>query len=229
MIPVLFYKKIGVYGMDLGPYDYETVVKIIQEIRKLHFHFSNNLEEILTYNLKKTIDKVASVEGVNSDFQELLDRYKAKLNQFTVFLLSLHLRYPGIRYRVKQSESIREKIIYYLGPEHEDGKVSINKSLNDLLGFRIFVENLEIIYTNLCKDNEVKKIINRMYMRNKDGYLGLHIYFKNNNNKFFPWELQIWCVDNIKSNEQSHKEHKQKRHYISIPQNYHDADLEKEE
>ena len=143
--------------------------------------------------------------------------------------LSLHLRYPGIRYRVKQSESIREKIIYYLGPEHEGGKVSINKSLNDLLGFRIFVENLEIIYTNLCKDNEVKNIINRMYMRNKGGYVGLHIYFKNNNNKFFPWELQIWCVDNIKSNEQSHKEHKQKRHYISIPQNYHDADLEKEE
>lgn len=63
VIPVLFYKKIGVYGMDFGPYDYETVVKIIQEIRKLHFHFSNNLEEILTYNLKKTIDKVASIEG----------------------------------------------------------------------------------------------------------------------------------------------------------------------
>ena len=86
-----------------------------------------------------------------------------------------------------------------------------------------------MICNNLEQDESIKNIIDRMYMRNEDDYVGLHIYFKNGNNKFFPWELQIWSVNNLKSNEISHKNHKEKRKYISIPKDYYQADLEKEE
>lgn len=215
--------------MALESYDYESVVEIIKRINKLHSDFSKSLEPSLNYNLKKTIDKVANETGVKPGFQRLIDLYKTELNQFIIKILPLQVEYSGIRYRIKQSESIREKIKYYLGPQHENGKVPINKSLNDFLGFRILVDNVVLICNNLKQDKSIENIIDRMYMRNEDDYVGLHIYFKNGNNKFFPWELQIWSVNNFKSNEISHKNHKEKRKYISIPKDYYQADLEKEE
>ena len=215
--------------MTLQVYRHETVVEIIQEINKLHKTFSINSQDFLNCNLKKTINKIATKNGINQEFQSLINKYKSELlNKLTINLLQLQSQFPGIRYRVKQSESIREKILYYLGPEHEYGKVPINKSLNDFLGFRIFVENLELIYHDLKCDSKVTDIVARMYLRENGDYVGLHIYFKNKNNKFFSWELQIWSINKSELNEQSHKEHKQKRKYISIPQNYYEADLEKE-
>lgn len=215
--------------MTLQVYRYEMVVEIIQEINELHKTFSIKSQEFLNYNLKNTtINKIATKDGINQEFQSLSNKYKSELIKLTIDLLQLQSRFPGIRYRVKQSESIREKILYYLGPEHEYGEVPINKSLNDFLGFRIFVENLELIYHDLKCDSKVTDIVARMYLRENGDYVGLHVYFKNQNNKFFPWELQIWSINQSELNEQSHKEHKQKRKYISIPQNYYEADLEKE-
>lgn len=121
-------------------YDYEIVVDIIQEINELHKLFSLNVQHLLNYNLKKTIDHIATKDGVHPEFQQLINEYKFELNKLTVDLLQLQHQFPGVRYRVKQSEPIYEKILYYLGTEHEHGKVPINKSLNDFLGFRIFVE-----------------------------------------------------------------------------------------
>lgn len=72
-------------------------------------------------------------------------------------------------------------------------------------------------------------VVTRMYLRKNGGYVGLHLYFKNKNNRFFPWELQVWSIDQAELNEQSHKEHKQKRHYILIPQHYYEADLDEED
>ena len=92
--------------MVIESYDYESVVEIIKRINKLHGDFSKSLEPSLNYNLKKTIDKVADERGVNPKFQRLIDLYKAELNQFTIKLLLLQVEYSGIRYRIKQSESI---------------------------------------------------------------------------------------------------------------------------
>lgn len=111
---------------------------------------------------------------------------------------------------------------------HEFGKVPLNKCLNDLLGFRILVIDLESVYATLKHDDRVTSIT-KMYLRTDGGYSGIHLYFKNGNNKFFPWELQIWDIEQSSSNEISHREHKQKRKYIYLPQNYHEAKLEKED
>ena len=111
---------------------------------------------------------------------------------------------------------------------HENGKIPINKCLNDFLGFRIFVDDLESIYDSLQKSIlKTQKI--KIYLREDDKYRAIHIYFKNGRNVYFPWELQIWDIKDSISNEISHREHKQKRKYISLPQTYHDTKLEKEE
>jgi hypothetical protein len=46
------------------------------------------------------------------------------------------------------------------------------------------------------------------YLRDKEGYRGLHIYFKNKSNVFFPWELQIWDAVDVQSNISNHERFK---------------------
>ena len=50
------------------------------------------------------------------------------------------------------------------------------------------------------------------YLRDKEGDKGLHIYFKNKNNFYFPSDLQIWDELDLKSNIENHE--KFKRNFI---------------
>jgi len=46
------------------------------------------------------------------------------------------------------------------------------------------------------------------YLRDKEGYKGLHVYFKNKNNFYFPWELQIWDAADVEMNITIHERFK---------------------
>lgn len=46
------------------------------------------------------------------------------------------------------------------------------------------------------------------YLRDQDGYVGIHIYFKNASNFYYPWELQIWDEKDAESNIKSHQDFK---------------------
>jgi hypothetical protein len=50
------------------------------------------------------------------------------------------------------------------------------------------------------------------YIRNKEAYRGIHVYFKNKSNFFYPWELQIWDEQDVAGNIQSHR--KVKREFL---------------
>ena len=214
--------------MSVSRYKYEDIVRIISEINELHYSFSIQLSNLLSFNLKNTISSVVANNSINSDFQELVNSYKKELNSIVGGISDIQNKFVGIRYRIKQAESISEKLLYYMTDVHEFGKVPLNKCLNDLLGFRILVIDLESVYATLKHDDRVTSIT-KMYLRTDGGYSGIHLYFKNGNNKFFPWELQIWDIEQSSLNEISHREHKQKRKYIYLPQNYHEAKLEKED
>ncbi|WOI91918.1 hypothetical protein RYQ61_03630 [Streptococcus intermedius] len=214
--------------MSVSTYQYEDIVHIICEINDLHYSFSNKLSNLLSFNLKKSVSSVVVSNSIDSDFQELINSYKKELNSIVGRLSDIQNKFVGIRSRIKQAESISEKLLYYMTDVHEFGKVPLNKCLNDFLGFRILVIDLESVYGALKCDNRVTNIT-KMYLRTDGDYSGIHLYFKNGNNKFFPWELQIWDIEQSSSNEKSHKEHKQKRKYIDLPQNYHEAKLEKED
>ncbi len=48
------------------------------------------------------------------------------------------------------------------------------------------------------------------YLRDKDGYVGIDIYFKNKRNFYYPWELQLWDEKDVEGNVASHIKYKRK-------------------
>lgn len=40
------------------------------------------------------------------------------------------------------------------------------------------------------------------------GYIGIHIYFKNSSNFYYPWELQVWDEKDAKANIENHMAYK---------------------
>lgn len=207
---------------------YSGVNNLIREINNLHKVFSLGIEDFLNYNLKKSVRSVVDETGINRDFLILINKYKIALNAGVSSFLDVQINFPSVRYRIKQGESISEKILYYMTANHEYGGVPLNKCLNDFLGFRILVSDLDSLYERLMSDNDLKGVV-KLLLREDGPYRGLHLYFKNGKNKFFPWELQIWDKSQAEQNELSHSEHKQKRKYISLAQTYYDGNLEKEE
>ncbi|WP_270329631.1 hypothetical protein [Lactococcus lactis] len=207
---------------------YSEVNNLIREINNLHKVFSLGIEDFLNYNLKRSVRSVVDETGINRDFLILINKYKIALNAGVSSFLDVQINFPSVRYRIKQGESISEKILYYMTANHEYGGVPLNKCLNDFLGFRILVSDLDSLYECLMSDNDLKGVV-KLLLREDGSYRGLHLYFKNGKNKFFPWELQIWDKSQAEQNELSHSEHKQKRKYISLAQTYYDGNLEKEE
>lgn len=224
-----FFAILGGFFLPSSTYQYESIVDIIIEINRLHRSFSFELVDLLCFNLKKReVSSIVVNDSIEGQFQNLISAYKSALNRNIVKVWDIQNKFTGIRYRIKQAESISEKILYYMSRNHQFGKIPLNKCLNDFLGFRVLVDDLETVHDSLKIDSRVTSI-SKMYLRVDGNYRGLHLYFKNGNNRFFPWELQIWDKNQSQMNEVSHKEHKQKRKYISLPQNYYDAYLEKEE
>ncbi len=44
---------------------------------------------------------------------------------------------------------------------------------------------------------------------NRNKYRATHIYFRDNDNTKFQWELQIWNFNNVENNYDSHEKYKQ--------------------
>lgn len=112
--------------------------------------------------------------------------------------------------RVKFPNSLMSKLYIYCNEKKEKGKVSVNKCLNDILGFRIIL-NIEDDYDSLyCSLKELLNDINnvKVIKTYHKEYNAIHIYFKENNYTF-PWELQIWLKEHETKNLNSHKMYKQ--------------------
>lgn len=209
---------------------YEQIVEVIRAINEFHLRMSQEQEVYLTLNLKKnTVSSIVSDEGISQQFQSIIDRYRNALltvyiSEINNFSFKFH-----VRSRIKQAESISEKLLYYSTKEGNNGEYPINKCLNDILGFRIIVSNLPEINSLLQSDTAIQNTVFKIIQRKIGDYEATHLYFKNKKNSYFPWELQIWDVSHSSLNVESHEQHKQKRKYISLPRDYHKANLEKEE
>ena len=66
------------------------------------------------FNLKNTISSVVANNSIDSDFQELVNSYKKELNSIVGGISDIQNKFVGIRYRIKQAESISEKLLYYM-------------------------------------------------------------------------------------------------------------------
>ena len=111
--------------------------------------------------------------------------------QLVIDFQKFNSNYSKISTRVKAKNSIEDKITRYTkGSEHGDGKIPINKCLNDLFGIRIVME-YNFKFEKIL--DFVEKNYDKLKCRDasKRGYKATHIYFKQDNLNF-PWELQIW-------------------------------------
>ncbi|KAE9534200.1 GTP pyrophosphokinase [Ursidibacter arcticus] len=184
----------------------EKIERLIEEINKLHLAFSQDYFEtgkIEKVNLKHTFAKVPTehILAYRLNLHESINDYLFRANLYDV---------PYF-YRVKASESILDKIERF--KQRSEG-YPVNSILNDIFGARIIVssEDIEKIMELIDSWHE-KYGLKNWYLRDKDEYVGIHIYFKNSSNFYYPWELQIWDRKDAEKNIQSHI--KYKRNFVN--------------
>lgn len=112
-----------------------------------------------------------------------------------------------INSRVKALNSIQYKIQNY-ETNHENGKIPLKKCLNDILGFRIIISN-DLDFGKTKKTIEACFPGIKCIISERGKYKAIHVYFGNNNNMNFQWELQVWDKIHEKSNLESHAKYKQ--------------------
>ncbi len=109
--------------------------------------------------------------------------------------------------RVKALNSIQYKIQNY-ELNHENGKIALKKCLNDIFGLRmIFEEDIDFKEINEFVKKEFPDL--KCIKSVKEEYDAIHIYFGNDDNMNFQWELQLWDKSHEKSNLKSHAKYKQ--------------------
>lgn len=206
----------------------------IKEINKLHkevsveFASQNNCNNfnLSSTTIKKCIDLDETLPI--AEFNEELEQYRRFSVKYVSRLDAIcadirTIKDVSARSRLKQADSIYNKLSYYRKNAETMGDSPINKCLNDIIGIRIIVSNDPPIINELCEmlnGLKVTKHIFKWVRRDLSEYKALHIYFKNESNLYFPWELQIWENNRVESNTDSHAEHKDKRSYIEWPANF---------
>ena len=178
--------------------------QLISEINRLHRDFSKDYFEtgrVEKINLSRTITHVPVPH---------IYKYRLILHEsINDYLMTADIDIKYF-YRVKTRESIDDKIERFSTREDQ---YPVNNWLNDIFGTRIILTTTEITaIMDLLDDWQDELSLKNWYLRNKQGYKGLHIYFKNKSNFYFPWELQIWDVEDLQNNIQNHE--KFKRNFI---------------
>lgn len=206
---------------------YEKIKLLIDEIYRLHADFSTEfslLETVELKNLKKKqirhitdityLPDDSGVFLITESFYNLLKTYTERLKGV---LAKTDLEFDfydlDFRARIKEPASIVGKIKFYRVGKSEEGKIAIQKCLNDLLGFRITIDSFEHNSKSLITLSEelLKPYSNMVVIRDasKGDYKATHVYFFGESNKYFPWELQIWKKCDALNNDKSHTIHKQ--------------------
>lgn len=174
--------------------------QLVSEINRLHLAFSNDYFEtgkIEKINLSRTIAQVPAPH---------VYKYRLTLHEsINDYLMSANIDIKYF-YRVKTRESIDDKMERFSSREDQ---YPVNNWLNDIFGARIILTTDEInSVMNLLDDWQTELGLKNWYLREKEGYHGLHVYFKNKNNFYFPWELQIWDAKDMESNIKNHEKFK---------------------
>ncbi len=179
----------------------DKIERLIDEINKLHLAFSADYFEtgkVKKVNLKHTFAKVPT---------EHILSYRLNLHEsINDYLYRADLEDIHYFYRVKTSESILHKIERF--KERSEG-YPVNSILNDIFGARVIVDSDVIgqVMTKLGGWHNQYGLKN-WYLRDKEGYVGIHIYFKNGSNFYYPWELQIWDKKDAEQNIENHRKYK---------------------
>lgn len=188
----------------------EELEKLIQFIQTEYIQFNKKWQNSIYYtkiNLKNNliVDLAENEEILNAVFN-----YREFINENNIQLLmdfkQFNTENAKVNIRTKAKNSIEYKIKNYI-ENHENGKVPVNKCLNDLFGIRIIcterIEKEQISKLTKLKFKNLKCIDS-----SKQDYKATHIYFKQDNFNF-QWELQVWNREDEINNINSHEKYKQ--------------------
>jgi len=177
----------------------EKTKKLIAIINNIHLQYSQDYFEsgkIEKLNLSKTVVPTEHILRYRLILHE-------SINDYLIFQDTDGITYY---YRVKTGESIIEKIQRY---SNNADKYPVNNWMNDIFGARMILSETEIAEVIELLDGWQEEYgLKNWYFREMDDYRGLHIYFKNRSNYYFPWELQLWSENDINKNIKSHRLHK---------------------
>lgn len=187
----------------------EKVERLICEINRVDLLFAKDYFEtgkVEKINLSRTISKVPLPHILN---------YRLNLHEsINDYLIVADVDDINYYYRVKTGESIIDKIDRYT---KRADQYPVHGWLNDIFGARIVLTSEQIAEVLEQIDEwHDKYYLKNWYIRDKGEYKGIHIYFKNQSNFYFPWELQIWDQKDVTSNIENHRLYK--RNFVVKPQ-----------
>ena len=176
----------------------DKIKKLIGVINDIHLRYSQDYFE--TGKIEKIKLSTTTVPT------EHILRYRLNLHEsINDYLIAQDLDNITYYYRVKTSESILDKIHRY--SQNED-KYPVNNWMNDIFGARMILTRDDLQEVEELLDGWQEEYgLKNWYMREKDDYRGLHIYFKNKSNFYFPWELQLWDENDVDKNIKVHRLH----------------------
>ena len=174
----------------------EKTQKLVGIINNVHLLYS------LDYFETGKVDKI-NLAKTDVPTEHIL-RYRLNLHEsINDYLILQDLDGITYYYRVKTSESILDKIERY---SLNVDKYPVNNWMNDIFGARMILTGEEIAeIQDLLYGWQEQLGLKNWYFRDKNDYRGLHIYFKNKSNFYFPWELQLWDENDVERNIQSHR------------------------
>lgn len=186
----------------------DDLVNLINLIYCYYTRYSEEWKKLKdpTFNLKRKL--IRDIEFDNYLYNFIIE-YRMFLEKHSINFMLETAKIPNVEIRIKHINSIDYKINNYkTALKHEYGAIPIIKSLNDIMGVRIIL-NESISY------KEVVDYIKNHYPSCKvikaertGGYIAIHIYYHSSNFSF-PWELQIWDKQHAISNKISHSLYKQ--------------------
>ncbi|RRG01318.1 MAG: hypothetical protein DUD34_12515 [Lactobacillus sp.] len=190
---------------------------VIEQYYAMYCSFSKEYYEkchVKQYNFKKLSVKKALED---TDFLLIVvPDYLGSLNnnrQLKRSLLLFQYNDYNCRYRFKYIGTVTAKLRHYNVKNDHNGDVYISKTINDLCGLRLIVprvrENFNEVIA-LLDDYKHSKVIKRYYTRRDGRYFGIHCYFQTDN-RYFPWELQIWDTLDASNNYYEHGRHEDER------------------
>lgn len=175
--------------------------RLIREINRIHAQYSQDYfatGKVQKVNLSRTLQSVPL---------EHILLYRLNLHEaINDYLAFADIRGIDFFYRVKTTESIHDKIKRYLARENQ---YPVNNILNDIFGARMILSSENVLAIMNQLDNWKSEYhLKNWYLRDIDGYIGVHIYFKNQSNFYYPWELQIWDEKDAAANIRNHQLYK---------------------
>lgn len=188
----------------------EELDKLINFIEKEYIEFNEKWQKSNYYNKFNLKNNLVCDLLNNEIILETIFNYREFINENNIQLLmdfkQFNSKISKVNIRTKTRNSIEFKIKNYKD-NHENGKIPIEKCLNDLFGIRIICSqklNYDEIQNFIKEKHKKLKCIDS----SKKDYKATHIYFKQDNFNF-QWELQIWNKEDETNNINSHEKYKQ--------------------